>query len=230
MFRRRWKRFRRGRGRRGGSRRTTARRLTKRVRRLERGIEVKRNDFINAGVAITAAGVVHGIGYPTRGVTDNQRIGEEYFVKKLHLNFTLTILQGATSDNYNRIRVIIGRTKIPNGIGFPLIQEILDTTASGGNFITAPRTWVGRQSYRILYDKVHFIVNVQDVLGTSIGYIKFVQRMLHFKINKKVRCSNNTGAPTDIVTNLYWVMLGSDSLAPIDPSWNAMWRITFTDS
>jgi len=213
-------------------RRFSGRKLHKRIRRIERGIETKHNDIGGVNQSISGAGTVFSLGYPTRGTDDHNRVAAEIKLLSLDLRMEFQTPGAAlTGDNYNKFRVILGRTKHPAGVGLPSVVEILDTGAAGATAMTAPRQWTERKHFRILMDKVFTTYNVQDNTGASLGWTIALTKKKHFKIRKIMQYNNsNTGNATDVETNLHWLLVISDSTAPTHPLFNFYAHWTFNDS
>lgn len=215
------RKFRRGQRRRGGKH------LAKRVRRIEKSIETKYNDYQIASSAISTAGAVFGIGYPTKGTGVSNRVGNEFFMTSLDIRYEWKIQPGTTADNYNRVRTIFGYVKDPNAAGLPTMGEILDNTY---DFMLAGRSWDDRKLIRVFYDKTETLYYAQDGTGKATGIIHQIIRSKFFKPHKTVTFNTgNAGSANDIQKNLFFIAVVSDSGLVDHPLFTAVIRQKFKD-
>lgn len=218
-FRRRWKKFKRG--------RKPTKKLFKRVRRIEKGIETKRIDS-QVNNAISSGGSAFALNYQcTQGTGDKNRIGSRIMCTSIDLRLNMSApLALGTGDNHDRVRLMLLWDKLPQGSGIPAISDVLESTAV--NYVTANRNWVTRKGYRMIWDKV-FTLYAPQSGGVLTGTEHVVTIRKHFKLNKQTDFNANAGAAADIERNLLVLMLVSDSTAVDHPQVYGDIRVKFQD-
>lgn len=216
-----------GRGRRGFKRRKTGGfkrrrvggrigKLARAIRNLRKGIETKINDFTIGTTLVSNAGFVTSLFFPVQGITLNTRIGSRVSLKSIILNFEVFGI-----DSTNLFRVLLMMYKKPEAIGTPAITSVLDMP--GGAEVLSHRSWNSRKSYRTIRD---WWINTNQVAKPSV--------VIHKKVKIPRRYSDvvfqgNNGLPTDVMENLLFLVVVTDSAAIPTPSILVHGRCTFQD-
>lgn len=198
----------------------TVKKVAKRVRRIEKSIETKFWDRNETATSITAAGKFYGLNYGIfQGAGPNDRVGIEFVGTSLEIRMELEVpLVALTGDNFNRLRVVVGWDKMPQGAGVPVIGDLFVQPPTSPNTLVGMRQWVTRKRFRILYDKIITIYAPQSG-GATVGFMKNYFKKLHFKLGrKKTIFSSNNGLETGIDKNLLFMFVVSDSTVASFPT------------
>lgn len=193
---------------------------------VNRSIETKRTQiysnpggghgFINVGASTATGAVVqplHGDLITNAGTGWDQFIGDKIKPVGIVIKYTLMVEDRVTVDaqTYNHMRVIVVQVK---GGGTPTIDNTLFST---GNVATplSPYEPSYRDTYRVLADKLHLVIDEERSLITSTIRIPASKlQTLHF---------TRTGV---LEANGIFLMFVSDSTAGNHPQvmyWGTMW-------
>jgi len=198
----------------------SVKRVAKRVRRIEKSIETKYLDITATTQAVSNAGYIREIGGTiVQGTSEiGQRVGMEIVATSMDIRFHCEVpLVAVTGDNYNRIRVIVGWDKMPQGSGLPALADILETVTTP-DMIVANRQWNLRKRFRTLYDKVFTLYAPQSGGALTAGSIRYLFKQLHFKLKRrKIIYLDNSGGAASIDKNMLVILFVSDSIAVTHP-------------
>jgi len=178
--------------------------------------QVKFND-IAYSVSPTASGTVLG-GIPiTQGVTVNQRTGDTIFWKHLYINYTMA---AANSDVISTARVIIFQWHPNSALVAPIVGDILQVAS-----VYSMYDWQFSNQYHILYDMVHILSGLTTAPTSSSNQGYFGAIDLSTAI---LRSEFSTAAGNG--SEQFYVLVISDSTVAPSPSFNAIFRVTYTES
>jgi len=181
----------------------------------------------------TAGALMQHLTGLAQAITDSDRVGDEITVKHLSMNFLLRNQVGATSNEFNDIRILIFQYKATDMLPIPSEMFITNNALGGGavNSAYSCRNIDYLGVYNVLYDKTfHLEAGTPNALnyattGNSWKHVKatiplkYVKRKIQFKA-----ASTNT-------TNGLWLMaIGSSASVASNPQIGCSWCISYTDA
>lgn len=166
-------------------------------------------------------GAVYPLTLPVLGTDDNQRSGDDIFLKSLHLNF---IVQGLPNTT-NVTRLIVFVWHPDNYVDYPVAATLMDTlgsmlaTSSAPFQLEHPPNGVLRNKYTVLYDKTINWSYYGNPSGRIVHKVrKTLNRRLTFRENSNVYGTNHL--------YMYYV---SDRVYTSQDQPKILQRIEFTD-
>lgn len=225
---------------RGSKRGPSTKNLSKRIKHIENDlIELKWFDYPFAAT-ITNAGVnLEGQWLITQGTAYNNRVGNK--ISPTSMQLRLSVVSDATQIVPVLVRMVAFWDRQANG-GSPVLLNynngLLDPTTIT-NPCYAPRNYNTIDRYTIVEDKVMVINPVNwfvntDVAGTStvsetMPVAKFIRKT--YKLGRTVKYDTNTGAIADLVSNVFYVALFTDTaVAAYQPLMSGAIRLYFKDA
>lgn len=151
-----------------------------------------------------------------QGVGNSQRIGNQIDCSHMELSYELT-----TGDTTNVLRIIVFQWREDDIAIGPVYTDILYRPNSSVPYTNALYNFDNRGSYKILYDKKHFIDADNDVVS-AFGHKKYI-KIPHSKID-----FNGAGATTG--KNMIYVLSVSDSAAAAHPGFINQSRLYYRDA
>lgn len=147
--------------------RKPAKQLTKRVARIEKGIETKAINFFQPNTNIgntTATYSLTCYNGMLRGVARTQRIGNKIMMKAFRINLLMLneVLTGTSS-----CRSILFYDRRPNGAAWT-ITNLLASAGAGEHYLS-PYAFEHRKRFKILHDKVYDLANGGGSTNQSIA-------------------------------------------------------------
>jgi len=198
-----------------GSKKTykIATRAAKKV--LSKNVERKHFEVANTNVSISTTATVNALTYPTQGVGENDRIGNEISLRWVKLKYYLTV-----ADTTNMIRMIIFQWHVDTAIQNPGIGDILLDPTSNYAIVSPLVDKEGkRRKFTILSDKVSTLATQGTANTFKKVYIpKGFKRRLGFN-------SNNVTTGLDQI----FMAVISDSAASLHPTMTWYTDACFTD-
>jgi len=204
--------------------------LAKRIKRVEKGIELKYIDaytesFGNTGVDnTTPRDYLLNASVNNAGEGDgNERIGDEIRMTSCHVKLQVHLPTGdASPPQEYRMRVVLFWDMQPNGempvfAGGDATQALFDTSVISDQLIS-PRMYQNIGRYKILFDKKYVFyptaVGAQDLAtGATERYAYNVKDInINRKFSRIIKYNSlNTGSITDINRNALWLYLVSNA-------------------
>lgn len=202
--------------------------------------ELKFVDEYSAGVPIIPAGVYNTplTPQPAQGSADNNRIGNEIFVKMYRTHLKITANSGVMGTT--NVRCIHFIDKECLGALPDVFTSVSKFALLNNTIVTDPVLMpynldtLGNR-YRIIKDKVYtFNPNVVQSFNVATGATTAYcpdQKVIDTKIklNMKVKFVNNAGSIADIIGPTPFMLLLSDQ-AVLQPIYSVTARTTFTDA
>lgn len=209
-------------------------RLSRRISKLEKGIEMKYLDqVLDAGPTTTGA-TFNVLANMADGNNYNERIGNKVTSKGILLNYR--IYQDPLETAPNQVRIILFWDKQFNGgLGGSLFTGTSPTAAdmsaalidnrAGMVTTIAPYNQNTRQRYKILYDRVHNLTIYDSGAGTVHVGKKFIP--LH---NAIVNYADNTETNDDLASRTILVAVYSSLGVQASLNLNLTTRYFYTDA
>ena len=221
--------------------------LAKKVARLSKKVyNLSQNNFIDRAVqlsGISSSGYTQydwtGQGLIQDGTERDERIGNKITIKSLQLKFRLTYATGSvlsTSDQFNRVRMIVFVIKDIDAVSPPGITDILQT-----NSVDSFYKKDSEVKYTILYDKLWNLQNPEYLVKTgatatppstivatqSCTYPPFKSVTETIKFANGLALHYKGAAATQPIKNSIGIALISDSSAPGHPYIDMNTRLTY---
>jgi len=164
----------------------------------------------------------------SQGLLDTNRVGDELYMKALHLRYAVYNGTGTTSNAYNVTRVIVFQYKDPDNTPIEL-QMFISTIMNGTYSAFSSRNIDYMGVYNFLYDKIHTTSNPQITANTASDSncvsvhrasipLKHAKRKLQFEAGGQIQ------------TNGLWLcVIGLFPSVAANPSFGAEWNLTFND-
>jgi hypothetical protein len=153
----------------------------------------------------------------------NQRLGLRINMESLHIRGTMGLASGILPpDNNNGIRLLVVRTRDPDGVG-PLWSDVTDGgVGTGSTYLQMPSV------INVKYGKFYTIV--ADLLfNIGPGSVEQAKFDIHIPLRGQ-EATFSTTAGTAQLTNMYTLLAASDSLVNPDPTIAFVSRLTFVDA
>lgn len=178
----------------------------------------------------TTSGVIYNLSQITQGTSENQRIGDQVYLKKLSIRY-----HAVCGDETNHMRFIIFRWNQDTRTILPTAVDILDTITTGDRMTQFIR-WQGPKNFTILYDRVHSLAGDGTYSGDAVyspwgpASTVFVQKSFYGKSLGAKSISMDAGVTTG--RGHIFLMVFSDS-APaslIHPSFGFTSLLEYEDA
>jgi len=138
------------------------------------------------------------------GPSYNNRIGNKITAKQLAIRLTVSYNTASTADA-QLFRVMLFKFKNPEGGGLPGIDYFIDATDSASPYLQAFRNITFIKDIKILKD------TGTKMVGEQGGVRPFMVFQWYLKMTSVIQYGGNEGDATDIVSNLYGILLYGDS-------------------
>lgn len=173
----------------GGAAKTRAI-ATKALRLAKKNRKMADRKFYDEKATITNAdnsGVVNPAVQISQGTSENQRLGDDCYLKGMLVQAVLTINNAGT--NPQRYRIIIVRGKQERALA-PTVSDILQSSDVGAvGAVDARRNWYQTSQYQVLWDKKFKLVTMDG------HYVHTIRKWI--KINKKIKFVAGSNTPED---------------------------------
>ncbi len=179
-------------------------------------VEYKFHSVGAQGAAITDAPSATNLVLLSQGDTANTRDGSQVKLTSYRFAYTLKIHASATNT---MVRVMIVQDKQTNQAQATATQVLQDSTIIDA--LTSPYNVDNASRFNILYDKAHSM--------SSVGSTSCIHRVIHKKLNLKIRYDANVGDVTDLTQDSLFLILVSDEPTN-DPTISHTFRLRFLDN
>jgi hypothetical protein len=227
--------------------------LDRKIRRVERKVEVKYNDAYTPAVSVVTTGTaLSGVTQLAQGTGDeDQRIGDEVYATSYSVRFTM--FPGTSIVAEHQLRCMIVIDQMPQGLTLTTsnlasintanVLSVLDITTVP-NLLIAPRQMSGYQRFKVIHDKIYIlhtyfpaiqsITNNTSATATqSVSALYDTQRVVYItkKINRKIKYMID-GAGTNIPAknSIYTLFFSDGGSTPNNPQIVAAERLMYKDS
>lgn len=189
--------------------------LAKRIKRVEKDIELKWIDELNtnSGVPITSSGYAVTLNNIAEGLTVNTRVGQKIRMTSCQLKYVAITQTTVLYPILVRIMLVIDKARNGNSLTFdgtPLgVDGLLDnsTITSVG---CMPRAFETRYRYHVLYDKFHVLVPPAANVANTTTLQKEVQVTRNIRLNHIVNYGDATSFGASLLKNSLNLFVISD--------------------
>ncbi len=178
-------------------------------------VEYKSHTVTAAALAITDSASATNLTLLVQGDTDITRDGSQVKFTSLRFGFTLKSNASATRTN---VRIMLVHDKQTNQAQATATQVLQDSTPIDAIISAYNIDNVSR--FNILYDKV---------FSLDPSYIPTLSRVVHKKLNLKVRYDANAGDVTDLTQDSIFLIMVSDQVTN-DPTISHQIRLRYLDN
>jgi len=184
---------------------------------IGRGLpQVKFYDLLVTGSFTNSGSITASRLQPSQGIAVNQRTGDVVYIKKMWMNYSLSIdtaIDGAVA------RLIVFQWHPNSSVVLPIVNDILQTST-----VYSMYDWNFSDQFRILYDKVHFLSGaaMDNTTGSNQGYFGEVQTTEAVKL-----AEFGLGATTG--SQQLFILLITDVLVAPFPSFVIQTRVSYCE-
>lgn len=209
-----------------GTKKHTAKPLSKRVAKLEREFnraEVKwtEKSYVSGSIVrpnYDASGVAQGslVAWPIRGLTSDDRVGDQIEPTSVDASFSLTATSGSMS--FVRLVVVQYKNTLARTTALAVLTGLGQANAPNGNFNN-----YNRSEFTVLHDKRYFVAHIS---GTSNG------KVINLKLYPKHRIVFDpvNATPLPIEGDIYFYAVGDlPAAGTVEPVMYGYAKLNYTD-